>query len=170
MKKVIKIFSAILGCSMALVLSVIWMFLFGNPVSYVLASLTAHKYVSEVYADTDYQIEGIKYGVTKNNFYGYWVQVASSSSIDSHFQLIINMGGGLVEDEYEEYVVGKRNTSERIWREYRALINTLFENPEMEHEENWVAYGDISLRHMEDCKPTAHNQSARELRQKLLQV
>lgn len=99
--------------------------LVGNPVSKMLAARAAEKYLEETYAGTDYNIERISYSFKDGS---YRAIVKSPSSIDTEFSLSITMLGEIRLDTYEDVLDGF-NTARRLDGEYRALTDTIFENP-----------------------------------------
>lgn len=97
----------------------------GNPVSKMLATNTAKKYLAKHYADTDYYIERINYNFKDGNYHAF---IKSPTSMDTEFSLYLTMLGELRSDTYEDVLNGF-NTARRVEQEYRELTDTLFENP-----------------------------------------
>ena len=97
----------------------------GNPVSKMLAARAAEKYLEETYAGTDFYIERIAYSFKDGSYHAF---VKSPTSIDTEFSLSITMLGEIRLDTYEDVLDGF-NTARRLDGEYRALTDTIFENP-----------------------------------------
>ena len=97
----------------------------GNPVSKMLAARAAEKHLEETYAGTDFYIERIAYSFKDGSYHAF---VKSPTSIDTEFSLSITMLGEIRLDTYEDVLDGF-NTARRLDGEYRALTDTIFENP-----------------------------------------
>ena len=97
----------------------------GNPVSKMLAARAAEKHLEETYAGTDFYIERIVYSFKDGSYHAF---VKSPTSIDTEFSLSITMLGEIRLDTYEDVLDGF-NTARRLDGEYRALTDTIFENP-----------------------------------------
>ncbi|MBR2894286.1 MAG: hypothetical protein IKC03_01330 [Oscillospiraceae bacterium] len=97
----------------------------GNPVSKMLAARAAEKHLEETYAGADFYIERIAYSFKDGSYHAF---VKSPTSIDTEFSLSITMLGEIRLDTYEDVLDGF-NTARRLDGEYRALTDTIFENP-----------------------------------------
>ena len=113
--------------------------LLGNPISESLAKNTAEKYVSDTYKDTDYELEEVTYSF-KDGY--YHAHVTSKSSVDTHFELLINGFGKLKYDNYDQNVKSGWNTASRLDTEYRNTVKTLFESNTFPYNEH-IGYGEI---------------------------
>ena len=98
--------------------------LLGNPISKLLATNTAKKYVAETYAGTDYYVEDISYSFKDGNYHAF---IKSPTSIDTEFSVYITMFGKARYDTYENVLRGF-NTAQRLDREYRTLTDKIFED------------------------------------------
>jgi len=115
--------------------------LVGNPVSKWLAARTAEKHLEEVYGDTDFEIERIGFNFKDTDYY---VHIKSPSSEDSSFSLRIDMLGNLKLDTYESRVLYGGNTQNRLYMEYRALVDEVLEAPDYPFT-SFIAYGDLKV-------------------------
>lgn len=93
----------------------------GNPVSAVLARVSAYRYVAQEYGHLDLNIDKIGYNLKDINYYA---KVSSPTSIDTHFSVYISMLGQVERDTYES-VTNKHNTFERLNREYYDLVKSV---------------------------------------------
>lgn len=115
--------------------------LVGNPVSKWLATRTAEKHLEEVYGDTDFEIERIGFNFKDTDYYAH---IKSPSSEDSSFSLRIDMFGKLMLDTYESRVTYGGNTQNRLYMEYRALVDEVVEAPDYPFS-TFIAYGDLKV-------------------------
>jgi len=115
--------------------------LVGNPVSKWLAARTAEKHLEEVYGDTDFEIERIGFNFKDTDYYAH---IKSPSSADSSFSLRIDMLGNLLLDTYESRVLYGGNTQDRLYREYRALVDEVLEAPDYPFS-SYIAFGDLKV-------------------------
>lgn len=115
--------------------------LVGNPVSKWLATRTAEKHLEEVYGDTDFEIEKVGFNFKDIDYY---VHIKSPSSEDSSFSLRIDMLGNLFLDTYESRVLQGSNTQNRLYMEYRALVDEVVEAPDYPFS-TFIAYGDLKV-------------------------
>jgi len=115
--------------------------LVGNPVSKWLAARTAEKHLEEVYGDTDFEIEKVGFNFKDIDYY---VHIKSPSSEDSSFSLRIDMWGNLFLDTYESRVLQGSNTQNRLYMEYRALVDEVLEAPDYPFT-SYIAFGDLKV-------------------------
>lgn len=115
--------------------------LVGNPVSKWLAKRTAQKHLEEVYGDTDFEIERVGFNFKDIDYY---VHIKSPSSEDSSFSLRIDMWGNLFLDTYESRVLQGSNTQNRLYMEYRALVDEVLEAPDYPFT-SYIAFGDLKV-------------------------
>lgn len=115
--------------------------LVGNPVSKWLATRTAEKHLKEVYGDTDFEIERVGFNFKDTDYYAH---IKSPSSEDSSFSLRIDMFGNLFLDTYESRVLQGSNTQNRLYMEYRALVDEVVEAPDYPFS-TFIAYGDLKV-------------------------
>lgn len=140
-KKWLKIGAFVLA--LGLLLGIGWFAnsLMGNPVSEHLARKTAEDYLGEVYYEKDFYIESINYSFKDGNYYAH---VESSTSEDSSFTLSMDGFGALLWDSYESRVLLGQNTSDRLYKEYRALTDAVFEGPFYPFT-SFIAYGELEF-------------------------
>lgn len=111
--------------------------LIGNPLSKMLANRAAKKYVAQEYNDFDLQVEDAVYNFKDGRYY---VDISSNRSVDTHFQINYDWAGKLVYDNYEDVVVSKWNTWQRLEREYNKLVDSKIE-VQMELKERDFIFG-----------------------------
>lgn len=119
-KKVLKAIAFIVALVLIIGLGLFANMFVGNPVSKILAQNTSKKHLKETYSNTDYYIEDVSYNFKEGLYYA---EIKSKSSIDSNFNLLIDMGGKLKIDTYEYSVLNKSNTALRLMTEYETLAD-----------------------------------------------
>jgi len=87
---------------------------YGNPIAKKEAERKSQVYLDKLFGDRDLYIEDISYSMYSSS---YDVQVKSRSSVDTWFELVWR-DGELIHESYEYRVLDKRNTADRINREY----------------------------------------------------
>jgi len=140
-KKWVKIAAFVAALAIIAGLCVFANALVGNPVSKWLAKRTAQKHLEEVYGDTDFEIEKIGFNFKDIDYY---VHIKSPSSEDSSFSLRIDMAGNLKLDTYESRVLGGGNTQDRLYMEYRELVDEVLEAPDYPFT-SFIAFGDLKV-------------------------
>lgn len=115
----------------------------GNPISKLLATHTAKTHLTQHYGDTDFQLDEVTYSFKTG---GYYAHISSPSSGDSSFSLAITATGRLEWDSYEDRVVSKRNTMERLNAEYRAIVEAVFDAEQFPYDSH-ISYGDLRELH-----------------------
>ena len=138
-KKWLKIGALIVA--LLIILGICWFAneLVGNPISSWLANRTVEKHMEEVYGDTDFVVETVGFNFKDTDYYAH---IKSPSSEDSSFSLRIDMWGNLLMDTYEDRVLSGRNTEDRLYREYRALTDKVFESPSYPFS-TFICYGKL---------------------------
>lgn len=139
--KILKI--AALTLAIVLIVGVLFFAnsLVGNPLSEALAKSTAEKHLKENYLDTDYELEDVKYSFKDCYYHAY---VSSPSSIDTHFELLINGFGKLKYDNYDYDVTSGWNTAMRIDKDYRDTVETLIESGSFPYDV-YIGYGELAF-------------------------
>ena len=145
-KRILKILALCAGIILILGVCIFANSLVGNPISKALATSTAKKHLEENYANTDYELEDVSYSF-KDGY--YHAHVASPSSIDSSFSLLINGFGKLRYDYYENNVTNGWNTAYRLRGDYRKTVDTLIESDDFTYDVV-LGYGDLSFITAED--------------------
>lgn len=114
---------------------------FGNPVSKMLVTHSAEKYLKENFSDTDFEIGTVNYDFKTSNYY---VCVVSPSSADSSFTLYAGLNGEIDYHSYEDAVVKKWNTANRINDDYREAVDVVLNNPDFPYDSD-IGFGDIAF-------------------------
>ena len=112
--------------------------LFGNPISEALAKNAAKNYVTENYADKDYELTEIFYSF-KDGY--YHAEIASKSSVDTHFTLFINGFGKIKYDNFDNVTNGW-NTAQRLDMDYRKTVEALFNSNSFPYDE-YIGFGEL---------------------------
>lgn len=113
----------------------------GNPISKFLANRSAKRYIEETYPEMDLKINKATYNFKTG---GYNVFVELPGSLDIHFSLNISPSGKVKWDGYEDYVIGKFNTRQRINSEYRKMVEEIFGAEDFPFESD-IDFGEIVL-------------------------
>ncbi len=117
-KKVFKIIAFVVAVGLLIGVCVIANALVGNPVSKALTQKNVQTYLSENYADENYEIVKNAYDFKIG---GYYVEVAVADSLDRHFIIYTNFFGNISHTTYESDVIQHGNTAERLNKSYSAL-------------------------------------------------
>lgn len=112
---------------------------FGNPVSKMLVTKNAEKYIQENYPDENYSIDYVAYDFKTSDYY---VKVSSPDGIDRHFSLRGGFDGKITFDTYESSVAEKWNTAMRLDDEYRKAVDAVFESEAFLYKTGY-AFGEI---------------------------
>lgn len=113
----------------------------GNPISKLIATNVAQKYLKENYGDKDFVIDDVQFNF-KNGY--YYAEISSPSSIDSSFSLELNSKGEIITDDYESRVLDKWNTADRIGRDYTNAVNNILEAQSFPYNKE-IGYGFIEF-------------------------
>ena len=137
MKKFLKILGIL--CGTAVLGIALWLYLgfFGNPVSKILANHSAEKYVAQNYPDC--YIENVGYNFKDGK---YFANIQKEESIDTNFFVYFDWLGNVTHDAYESYVTSGHNTSNRLFVEYRALLDKALPQDSVDFTLD-IFYGDI---------------------------
>lgn len=141
MKKSVKV---ILICFLVLFVgvgAVVLTIFLGNPVSKVLATQSAKRYMEVNFKDTDFEIDSVSYDFKNTKYLAY---VKSPSSIDSHFTITLGMDGKAYGDSYEDDVLSGWNTMRRVDDEYNSRVQKAFESKDFPYSLDFVI-GDIEI-------------------------
>lgn len=111
----------------------------GNPLSRMLVNRSAEKYIAENYGDLDLEAEKADYDFKTGRYY---VAVKSNTSIDTHFDMGYTWAGKFDYDGYEDAVLSKWNTWQRVDKEYWDLVESKIES-KMDFKEPEFMYGEI---------------------------
>ncbi len=114
---------------------------FGNPISAYLAERSARAYLAKHYGQLDVEIMRFGYSFKTADYYA---QVASPTSVDTHFSVYMRMNGEVRYDTYDSVTSGW-NTWRRLESEYRARTNALFDAPDFELR-NDIAFGSLEIK------------------------
>lgn len=144
MKKIFKVFLAILLAGILVFGLIFANAIFGNPISKALATRTAREYLKETYGGRDYEIEEVFYNF-KDGYYN--ARISSPSSKDTYFYLEMNWDGSLHRDHYYEVANGW-NTARRLDREYGDLVATLIDRPDFPYPTD-IGFGMLEIHSKE---------------------
>ncbi len=122
MNKTIRILAGIGAVALIVFLLVITMALTGNPISKILATRTADKYIAEKYSDLKVHREETYYNFKDGN---YGVKYTDRKSKDIHFTIGTDYLGRLSYDGYEKDVLSKWNTRLRLENEYSNYVEKI---------------------------------------------
>ena len=114
---------------------------FGNPVSEMLVTKSAEKYIQENYPDENYGIDHVAYDFKTSDYY---VEVVSPDGVDRHFTLYGGLDGKITFDTYKSAVADKWNTAGRINDEYRNSVDKAFESKKLPYITH-ISFGDIQF-------------------------
>lgn len=95
----------------------------GNPVSYLLAKSSAERHLAETYPDTDFVMKEFGYDFKDG---GYYAHIASPSSADTQFSIMMDQLGRVRWDSYEDRVQSRWNTFQRLEQEYSKQVCKVF--------------------------------------------
>lgn len=143
--KIVKLIALVVAVGLIVGIGVFANALVGNPVSKYLAEKSAEKVIEENHPDKDFYIERVFYSF-KDGF--YHISVNSPSSPDSKFTIMSNFIGKVVLNTYDDVIKNKRNTADRLWKEYRDATDKILESPSFPYEAH-IAFGDIEFRDRE---------------------
>lgn len=135
MRKVIAFVVAVF----VIVLTIGAMMFYGNPISKILVTNSAEKYLQENFSDTDFEIGTVNYDFKTSDYY---VCVVSPSSADSSFTIYAGLNGDIDYHSYEDAVVKKWNTATRINDDYREAVDVVLSNPDFPYDSD-IGFGDI---------------------------
>ena len=117
------------------------MHFFGNPVSKFLAKNAAEKLIEEEHSDKDFYVERVFYDFKVSN---YHIRVVSDESPDSSFTVVAGFFGDISYDTYDDVITNKRNTADRIWKEYRDAADSVFDSGTFPYNTH-ISFGDIEF-------------------------
>lgn len=140
-KKILKIAAFVLALALIVGVCIFANSLVGNPVSKLLATKTAEKYLKENHPGKDYVLEGVTFNF---KFICYNAHFSSPSSPDSSFSLMLGMDGKIIHDYYENNVLVGWNTARRLSDEYRAAVGKVLDNPTFPYQID-IGYGDLEF-------------------------
>lgn len=140
-KKILKILALVLALALIVGVCVFANSLVGNPISKMLATQTAEKYLEENHPGKDYQLDGVTFSFKLICYYAYF---SSPSSPDSSFSLMLGMDGKIIHDYYENNVLTGWNTARRLSDEYRAAAGKVLDNPAFPYHID-IGYGDLEF-------------------------
>ena len=140
-KRILKIAAFVLALALIVGVCVFANSLVGNPVSKLLATKTAEKYLEENHPGKDYQLDGVTFSFKLTCYYAYF---SSPGSPDSSFSLMLGMDGKIIHDYYENNVLVGWNTARRLSDEYRAAVGKVLDNPTFPYQID-IGYGDLEF-------------------------
>ena len=144
-KKIFKAVALIAALTLIIGIGVFANALVGNPVSKYLAENAAEKLIEEQHPDSDFYVEKVIYNFKVG---GYHIYVNSDESPDSSFSVHAGFFGNIYLDTYDDVITNKRNTADRIWKEYRDATDKIFDSTAFPYYDH-ISYGDIEFRDRE---------------------
>lgn len=139
--KILKVAALVLALALIVGVCVFANSLVGNPISKMLATKTAEKYLEENHPGKDYQLDGVTFSFKLTCYYAYF---SSPSRPDSSFSLMLGMDGKIIHDYYENNVLTGWNTARRLSDEYRAAVGKVLDNPALPYQLD-IGYGDLEF-------------------------
>ena len=140
-KKILKIIAIIIALALIAVIGFFANAFFGNPVSKFLAKNAAEKLIEEEHSDKDFYVERVFYDFKVSN---YHIRVVSDESPDSSFTVVAGFFGDISYDTYDDVITNKRNTADRIWKEYRDAADSVFDSGTFPYNTH-ISFGDIEF-------------------------
>ncbi len=140
-KKLLKIAALLLALALIAGVCMFANSLVGNPISKMLATKTAERYLEENHPGKDYQLDGVTFSFKLTCYYAYF---SSPGSPDSSFSLMLGMDGKIIHDYYENNVLTGWNTARRLSDEYRAAVGKVLDNPAFPYHID-IGYGDLEF-------------------------
>ena len=140
-KRILKIAAFVFAIALIVGVCVFANALVGNPISKAVATNTAEKHLEENYADKDFEIERVTFSFKDGYYHAF---VYSPSSIDSKFNILVDMWGKLRYDTYEDRVLSGGNTADRISKDYRATVDKVLDSQAFPYNEH-IGYGDFDF-------------------------
>lgn len=139
-KKAIKIAAFFAAVILIVGLGIFANGLVGNPVSKMMASKAAGKYLEKNYSGTDFFVESVSYSFKDGNYYAH---IKAPDSEDRYFSLCISPGGKVKYDTYEDITDGT-NTARRLEKQYRDLADTVLENSSFPYKSD-IQFGELEF-------------------------
>lgn len=140
-KKILKALALVTALSLIIGICAFANALVGNPLSRCLAKATAEKHIEESFPEGDFYIEEIIYSF-KDGY--YHIRLSSPSSPDSTFRLMTDFLGKIKLNTYDDVITNKRNTADRIGKEYREAVDRVLESAAFPYTTD-IAFGDIEF-------------------------
>lgn len=140
-KKTLKILAGIAAVVIIIGLIIFANAMIGNPVSKMLANRTAEQYLKDTFPDTDFYVECVDYSFKDGC---YHARILSDSSVDSEFSICLTATGKIRYDMYEERVLKRGNTADRLYEAYRDLTDSVFEHSSFPYTTH-IAFGDLEF-------------------------
>lgn len=118
---------------------------FGNPVSYLLSKNAADNYIADNFSAYNLEIEKVGYDFKVS---GYYANVVSPDSIDTHFTIYFDLLGRPDFDTFENVKNGW-NTAMRLEDEYRQVVNSVEDEIKKDFTTD-IFYGEIKTSEISD--------------------
>lgn len=109
----------------------------GNPISKIMVTNNAQKYIEATYPNTDYEVERVVFNFKTG---GYTAYIQSLSSQDTYFDVDYSIRGKIKYDNFSTRVSDGFNTWQRINSEYREVTDEIIEQLPYETD---IEYGEI---------------------------
>lgn len=138
-KKPIKIIAGVVAAALVVIVLLLANSLVGNPVSKMLATQGAKRYVAQTYPDMGLELAETKFNF-KDGTYFVWLQ--SPTSIDTNFYITLTPWGKLESDSYESYVSGLQNAFDRLNVLYKEQVDLVVDAEGFPYP-GYIKYGEM---------------------------
>lgn len=140
-KKLLKLAALVIALALILGVGLFANSLVGNPISKMLATRKAETYLRENFPGSDYELARVTFSFKDTCYHVY---IVSPGSADSSFSLVIDLGGKIVQDLYENNVLTGWNTARRLEEAYREAVNRVLESPSFPYDYH-IGYGELAF-------------------------
>lgn len=139
-KKTLKITALVVAIILIIGVGLFANSLVGNPVSKALATKSANEYLEKNFGGKGFQLEEVSYDFKTG---GYYARVTSPESIDTHFSILLNFGGKVEYDTYDDVTTGW-NTAYRLDEDYRNAVKSVTESQDFPYNCH-ICYGEMQF-------------------------
>ena len=137
MKKIGKVIAISVAIVLIIGLLILTNAFVGNPISKIMVTNNAQKYIEATYPNTDYEVERVVFNFKTG---GYTAYIQSLSSQDTYFDVDYSIRGKIKYDNFSTRVSDGFNTWQRINSEYREVTDEIIEQLPYETD---IEYGEI---------------------------
>lgn len=119
--------------------------LVGNPISKAIVTKQAEVYLEKNYKEKEFKLKKVSYNFKDGN---YFAHMERPNSMDLNFTVSLDMFGNIVYDDYAFRIEGGSNTQDRLWKEYRELIDSLLLNWKFPYHGE-IIFGDLDFSNLD---------------------